>query len=519
MNYKSKKIYHLGKLSIALLENFLKKYVGDDFVNELRKPLMDKELRNALKNALKVSEERFVTTYSNKEISRLLLELPMPDLPSVAESLFRYVSRPTDTSFEELIIFHLKAVVSFKYSDEEITNVVKCYTKILREELVVTVPSARESILGLATLSTEQNIKDIKDLLKAISDRENNQKIISKSSKADARLPLLPKLVVGREDDLSNLKERLLIRKDKKIGIRGWPGVGKTTFVSLLANNVEIGQYFSEGILWVSLGDKFTDHYSKLISWCKTLGVEVPSDETKNLDRVKKLLQERISEKNLIIIDDLWKLDDALPFLAVSQNSTIVFTTRFLGVAQNLLDNPEQIYLLNTLNIDDALDLLRKISPLVAENFPKESEILVKSLEGLPLAIQVAGRLLNNEAKLGWGIYELLQDISQGSSLLNATVPPDRIDLETQTLPTVAALLQKSVNLLDEVSYERFALLGAFAPKPATFDIKAISVLWGVSDAKPTIRILVDRGLLEAFGDGNFQMHALLTMLAESLLE
>jgi hypothetical protein len=87
-----------------------------------------------------------------------------------------------------------------------------------------------------------------------------------------------------------------------------------------------------------------------------------------------------------------------------------------------------------------------------------------------------------------------------------------------ETTPTVAALLKKSTDLLDVHTLECFAYLGAFAPKPATFDVEAMRAVWDVDDPRPIIRTLVDRGLLETTGQNRFWMHAILVMHAQSFL-
>jgi hypothetical protein len=62
-------------------------------------------------------------------------------------------------------------------------------------------------------------------------------------------------------------------------------------------------------------------------------------------------------------------------------------------------------------------------------------------------------------------------------------------------------------------------LLGAFAAKPARFDSQAVQAVWQTDDVRSTLRVLVDRGLLEPIGNGVFQMHALLAMHARSLFD
>ncbi|MBO0700932.1 MAG: hypothetical protein J2P46_21235, partial [Zavarzinella sp.] len=88
----------------------------------------------------------------------------------------------------------------------------------------------------------------------------------------------------------------------------------------------------------------------------------------------------------------------------------------------------------------------------------------------------------------------------------------------TSVIPTVEMLLRRSTDRLAPETRERFAWLGAFAPKPATFALDAMRAVWDVPDARPTVRELVARGLLEPAGS-RFQMHALLVAHARRLCE
>jgi hypothetical protein len=118
---------------------------------------------------------------------------------------------------------------------------------------------------------------------------------------------------------------------------------------------------------------------------------------------------------------------------------------------------------------------------------------------------------------MGWGVTELLKDLREGARLIEAKAPADMMDYESETIPTVAALLKKSTDRLDDQTRDCFAYLGPFAPKPATFDLNAMKAVWMVEDPRPISRTLVERGLLEPVGS-RFQMHALLVAHARSLL-
>ena len=150
--------------------------------------------------------------------------------------------------------------------------------------------------------------------------------------------------------------------------------------------------------------------------------------------------------------------------------------------------------------------------------FPEQVAALTEQLEGLPLALQIAARLLAEEHRLGLPIIPLLEELSDKYRLLDERSPEDRFDPQLGTTPTVRLLFERSTDHLDEQGRERFALLGEWV-NPAIFDTKMLAGLWETSDPIPTLRRFADLGLVEPLGDGWFRMHALLIAHASRLLE
>jgi hypothetical protein len=338
--------------------------------------------------------------------------------------------------------------------------------------------------------------------------------------------PPPPSIIVGRDDDMYALKEYLKIGSKKKheipiqilTAIKGWPGVGKTTIASALAHDEDIQKEFPDGVLWVSLGQE-PNLLSEIAAWGRALG----TDEllhAKTLDEARAQLAALLRNRRmLLIIDDVWITEHAAPFNVGGSNCATLITTRRDDIAVALAPTASNIYRLKVLKDEDALALLKQLAPTVVTMYPLESLMLVQELEGLPLALQVAGRLLNTEVNRGFGVIELIDELRQGAKLLEAQAPIDRAELANETTPTIAALLQTSLDLLDDPTRDYYAYLGVFAPKPATFDIDAMKFVWQLDDPKPVIKNLVDRGLLEFVPDlERYQMHALLVMLAKSLL-
>ncbi|MBZ0321006.1 MAG: hypothetical protein K8L91_31615 [Anaerolineae bacterium] len=334
-------------------------------------------------------------------------------------------------------------------------------------------------------------------------------------------MPPLPSLVVGRDAALHAIKQRLGVGSPEArpiTVIQGWPGVGKSTLVATLAHDLELSQHYPDGVLWASLGEN-PSIASEIGAWAEALRLNEPG-QARTVEEISAQLTALLRDKRmLLIVDDVWQADHAQPFRVGGKNCTLVMTSRLNDVATALAPTATDIYRLPVLTEHAALELLAKFTPETVANQLDEATQLVRDLEGLPLAIHVAGRLLQSEARLGWGVTELLADLREGASLLTAQAPSDMLGVKSDTSLTITALLKRSTDSLDALARQYFAYLGLFVAKPATFDLPAMAVVWEVDDPKPVARLLVNRGLLEPVGGGRFQMHALLVLHARSLLD
>lgn len=335
-------------------------------------------------------------------------------------------------------------------------------------------------------------------------------------------LPPLPPLVIGRDTALNEIKARIGIpdssaRRAVSI-VEGWPGVGKSTVFGMLAHDPDLKTAFPDGVLWTSLGEN-PNLTRKLIAWGEALRV-IPPGKVLTLDELTGQITAALRDQRvLLIVDDIWQAEHAMPFRVGGQGSVLLMSTRLNSVARAIAPTSTDIYRLPVLDDEFALDLLGRLAAEAVESHPAECLQLVHDLEGLPLAIQVAGRLIHEEISMGWGVGELLAELHSGSGLLTAQAPNDMANTDGYTAPTIMNLLKRSTDALDEDTLVRFALLSLFSAKPAAFDLPALAAAWAVSDPKPTVRTLVNRGLLEPISGGRFQMHALLMLHAKALLE
>jgi hypothetical protein len=334
--------------------------------------------------------------------------------------------------------------------------------------------------------------------------------------------PLPGSIFLGREKDLLNIKQLLGVNAAPPPAgiptvVRGWPGVGKTTFVSVICRDPEIIQSFPDGVLWTYL-DQEPELFSKLAAWGRALTgtddlLRVPT-LTEAAARLAELLRRR---RMLLVVDDVWNVAHAVPFLQAGNSGqcALLLTTRLPEVADELTSDPLRTYKLPVLTEESAILLLRHLIPAVVEQFPDLCREMAHDLEYLPLSLHVAGRLLRREAEMGFDVIKSIGEIREGA-IIDESAPADRA--ESGSRPSLRTLLERSTDRLEEHERECFAFLGAFAPKPATFDMAAMQAVWGVPDAKPIVKKLAGLGLLESVGNGRFQMHALLVQHARSLL-
>jgi DNA-binding SARP family transcriptional activator len=341
-------------------------------------------------------------------------------------------------------------------------------------------------------------------------------------SPATSIVPPLPPLIIGREAVLNEIKARLGIPNSdthrSATVIEGWPGVGKSTTIAALAHDREIGLAFPDGVLWTSLGET-PNLLGDLTVWGEALRL-IPPNKTPRLEELTSQLTAVLRDKRvLLIIDDVWHVEHVAPFRVGGLDCGLVMSSRLTEVARALAPTADDVYRLPVLTDDFALELLSRLAPQAVDAHREAALELIHDLEGLPLAIQVAGRLLHEEMQMGWGVEHLIAELRQGANILTAQAPRDPTTIASSTSPSVAALLKRSTNAIDEETLVRFALLGFFVPKPATFDLQALAAAWNVDDPRPTARVLVNRGLLEPVSGGRFQMHSLLVLHAKSLLE
>jgi tetratricopeptide (TPR) repeat protein len=257
---------------------------------------------------------------------------------------------------------------------------------------------------------------------------------------------------------------------------------------------------------------------SLLAEWGAQLGEDFANYDSPEA-RSRRLSTLLHDKKALLIIDDVWDAEAARYFLVGGPRCCALITTRDNEVALNL--EIRKIIGVETLTNAASLNLLRELAPKAVAADEKTATELANVLDGLPLALKLAGQMLVAKWEAGRGVATTLSQLKDREARLKLAGAEKRPGLETAK-PSLRAILAMSYESLpDEATKRAFRLLGVFGGKPLTFSFEAATAVWGMEllAADDVITSLVGRALVEPVENGRYTLHTTLADFAESLLE
>lgn len=347
-----------------------------------------------------------------------------------------------------------------------------------------------------------QALEDVGSLL-----REAESQAASAPAMSPRRIFMAPAPVelVGRDGLLADLKLRLARRET--VALSGLPGVGKTALAAQAA--LDLLEAFPDGVLWASLG-RAPDIATGLGLWGAALGL--PLENVAQFNRAEdraRLVHAAIGLRRLLlVIDDAWSAEAAAAFRLGGPNCACLLTTRMPHVAADFAGPAATT--VPELSQTDGLALLRHYG--LAEQ--DGAAALVLAVGGLPLALSIAGRYLQKEARrgqprrLGMAVSRL-QRIGETLAL---TEPNSPLAAQPEMPLSVLAVIALTDDALSPDSRAALRALSAFPPKPNTFDEAAALAVTGLP--AEALDSLVDYGLLEGDRQGRYTLHPTVSQYA-----
>ncbi|HEY1348026.1 MAG TPA: tetratricopeptide repeat protein [Ktedonobacteraceae bacterium] len=317
--------------------------------------------------------------------------------------------------------------------------------------------------------------------------------------------------LIGRDPLVRQLKQALRAHSGS-FALWGMAGVGKTALAATLAHDRSLQTEFADGILWAGLGPNpslsyIFSRWATLLDLDETEGAKVSSKSD-----WQTLLREKIGRRRmLIIIDDVWKAEDAFDLRCAGPQCIYLLTGRSQEIAIEFTRSKERVYKAEELDADDGLDLLADFVPEIV-NIQNEAKKLVKSVGGLPLALTIIGARLQKQGandqphRVHRALLRLLRQKEERLHLAMLLPPSERPPhLPENVSLSLYATIEVSEQQLPEKARYALHALSVFRAKPRSFSEEAALQLGGFSIEE--LDILVDANLLESYRHRRYILH------------
>lgn len=491
---------NLGRLGIAIEEHLVEKIIGQAAIDEVKKPYAEKQIVEALGEALARVEDEFVRTCRDKHAADALRQLPVYDLPDVPDALWTFYRQTDERALGEILRRELGRVHGL--TKERVDDAVKGYLRLLRPAFLNVDAELREKIMARAAVeSAEANVEaleTLKAILRVLSEGggkqgaagnrydlpgdfrgasvyiqstiNSNAEVKDMKGTQPGALPPgswlggFPRnaLFTGRDEELKRLEEALLGKESASTvisqAIRGMGGIGKTQLAVEFAYR---HGYRLRGVHWLDLRE--AEQLDTQIAQCgaemrmEGWPKELPEQVIATLARWKQ------DGPRLVILDNFEETKKGAQVLGRLQdpNLRLLITSRRTDWAKNLGLQPLE---LDVLSEDESVKFLRNYT----EQRFTEDELrkLARRLGCLPLALELAGRYLEKHESVTLAEYEK----KFGEGLGHETLKGFRGELpdasgHDRDLMECFAVSWKDVT--DEKAQEAFQMAGYCAPNTA----------------------------------------------------
>lgn len=375
-------------------------------------------------------------------------------------------------------------------------------------------------VIGMVTkgkgLLENQNLRNTQTTfatsIEVIRDICSNLNILSEARENDLAIlynvPDLPDQYLTRQEDLVIIKEMVLSMENKsigivgkslKVGLQGMGGIGKSMMAAILAHDEDIRSKFHDGVIWITLGEKcnITVRQSQL---AETLGEK--ERNFKDPQDGKTVLQKLFIGKScFLILDDVWKVNDAAAFDIVGEKSQIMLTTRDLSIVDSL---SAAKHTLNVLSKNQSLELLAHWAEQPVNGLPEEAFEIAKECGYLPLGLAMIGALVKRNRE-NWQrtLYRLK----------NADLEKISYQFPNYPYPDLMSAIKVSVDALSDDFRARYLEFGIFA-EDIPIPKELLERFWkplGLNefDIADMLDAFVDRALLFCDEENHFSLHDL----------
>ena len=324
------------------------------------------------------------------------------------------------------------------------------------------------------------------------------------------RPPPLPSNHVNREILLDEIATKLLQatndpnKYETTLTITGAGGFGKTTTVISLCRCNIIQKQFTDGFIFIELGPQATDPSIKLSQLYHLLtGEYLKQCDINHAEQEINQLTSDYYCNLLVIIDDVWHVEDAEPLVKAFSNCKTILTTRMNDIEQYIPS--KQSVTIGSMMEDEAISLLTSgvidSSHLSQEDVSLLNEIS-QDVHLWPLLLSlIRGQLSHNLKQHHLSYHKAIQNV-QAKLHHKGLTAFDKNNIETVKKGrklAVKACIEITLELLTKSSTDKIKTLILWTGIGTSLQTAVLNILWNISkqEAEDTVDVLWAYGLVQ----------------------
>ena len=286
--------------------------------------------------------------------------------------------------------------------------------------------------------------------------------------------------------------------------ITGAGGFGKTNVVISLCYHPGVKEHFTDGFIFIQLGPQAIDPSVKLSQLYHLLtGEYLKQCDINHAEQEIKQLTSTHFYNLLIIIDDVWHIEDAEPFVKSFSSCKMILTSRRNDIEQ--LIPSRQSVIVGPMTQNEAISLLTSGVIDSSQLSQEDINLLVELSQDVhlwPLLLSlIRGQLSHNLKQHHLPYHRAIHNV-QAKLHHKGLTAFDRNNIEAINVSrrlAVKACIEITLELLTKSSSDKLKSLILYTGIGTSLQTAVLSNLWSVSrqDAEETVDVLWAYGLIQ----------------------
>jgi len=281
--------------------------------------------------------------------------------------------------------------------------------------------------------------------------------------------------------------------------VTGAGGFGKTSIVTALCHHPVIKEQFTDGFVFIELGQKSVDPSMKLSQLYHLL----TGQSLRQLNHAEQEINQLTSlycRNLLVIIDDVWHVEDAEPIVKAFSKCKIVLTTRMNDIEQYI--PTEQVVSVGPMEQSEATSLLTcgviDVSQLSQEDVSLLHE-LAQDVHLWPLLLSlIRGQLSHNLRQYKLCYHEAIQFV-QANLHDKGLTAFDKNNIAKSRKYAVKICIEVTLELLTNSLLDKIKILILWTGIGTSLQTAVLHNLWNIAkhEARNDVNVLWAYGLVQ----------------------